>query len=48
MQPSCRPDFQVYIKKNKLNAGRTIKPDAKLKTVFPVARFALVHWACES
>ena len=26
-----------YIKKNKLNEGRIIKPDAKLKLVFPVA-----------
>merc|ERR1719389_611778 len=27
----------VYIKKNKLNEGRTIKPDSALKAVFPVA-----------
>merc|ERR1719353_180671 len=27
----------VYIKKNKLNDGRTIKPDAALKLVLPVA-----------
>merc|ERR1719198_1841943 len=27
----------VYIKKNSLNNGRIIKPDAKLKTIFPVA-----------
>ena len=27
----------VYIKKNKLNAGRIIKPDATLKKVLPVA-----------
>merc|ERR1719207_344965 len=27
----------VYIKKNGLNAGRTIKPDAALKKIFPVA-----------
>merc|ERR1719194_370291 len=27
----------VYIKKYKLNDGRTIKPDQKLKAVFPVA-----------
>merc|ERR1711896_120448 len=27
----------VYIKKNKLNNGRIIKPDATLKVVFPVA-----------
>merc|ERR1712072_1507409 len=26
----------VYIKKNSLNAGRVITPDAKLKAVFPV------------
>merc|ERR1711904_114266 len=26
-----------YIKKNKLNEGRTIKPDQKLKAIFPVA-----------
>merc|ERR1719252_172755 len=25
----------VYIKKNSLNQGRTIKPDAKLKAIFP-------------
>ena len=28
---------QRYIKKNKLNAGRIIKPDATLKKVLPVA-----------
>ena len=27
----------VYIKKNALNQGRTIKPDSTLKAVFPVA-----------
>merc|ERR1711990_340674 len=27
----------VYIKKNGLNDGRTIKPDAALKKIFPVA-----------
>merc|ERR1719502_1238044 len=27
----------AYIKKNSLNEGRTIKPDATLKAVFPVA-----------
>merc|ERR1711869_86179 len=27
----------VYIKKNKLNAGRVIKPDAALKTIITVA-----------
>merc|ERR550514_2607285 len=26
-----------YIKKNSLNQGRIIKPDAKLKAIFPVA-----------
>merc|ERR1711990_805695 len=26
----------VYIKKNKLNDGRTIKPDSALKAIFPV------------
>ena len=30
----CDPS-QAYIKKNKLNKGRTIHPDAKLKKVFP-------------
>merc|ERR1712196_449442 len=30
-----------YIKKNKLNQGRIIKPDAKLKAVFPVASIML-------
>merc|ERR1712025_962684 len=28
----------VYIKKNSLNAGRIITPDAKLKAVLPVAK----------
>merc|ERR1719163_1718270 len=27
----------VYIKKNQLNEGRTIKPDATLKAIFPVS-----------
>ena len=27
----------AYIKSHKLNEGRVIKPDAKLKAVFPVA-----------
>merc|ERR1711965_957137 len=27
----------VYIKKNSLNNGRTIKPDSQLKQIFPVA-----------
>merc|ERR1719498_808797 len=27
----------VYIKKNSLNEGRVIKPDATLKKIFPVA-----------
>merc|ERR1712139_162833 len=35
----------AYIKKYKLNAGRTIKPDAKLKTVFPVASFDMLKMA---
>jgi len=30
----------VYIKKNKLNAGRIISPDAKLKAVIPAAKSA--------
>ena len=30
----------VYIKKNKLNKGRTITPDAKLKKVLPAASSA--------
>ena len=35
---SCEaPEVWEYIKKNKLNEGRIIKPDAKLKLVFPVA-----------
>merc|ERR1711861_48282 len=35
----------VYIKKNKLNNGRTIKPDAKLKTIFPVASIDMLKMA---
>merc|ERR1719482_2688627 len=34
-----------YIKKNKLNEGRTIKPDAKLKAVFPVASIDMLKMA---
>merc|ERR1712093_51366 len=35
----------VYIKKNGLNNGRTIKPDAKLKAVFPVASIDMLKMA---
>merc|ERR1719393_157458 len=35
----------VYIKKYKLNEGRTIKPDAKLKAVFPVASLDMLKMA---
>merc|ERR1711959_489373 len=35
----------VYIKKNKLNAGRIISPDAKLKKVFPVAKIDMLKMA---
>merc|ERR1712097_228071 len=35
----------VYIKKNKLNAGRIISPDAKLKTVLPVAKVDMLKMA---
>merc|ERR1719428_1762673 len=34
-----------YIKKNKLNEGRTIKPDQKLKAVFPVASIDMLKLA---
>merc|ERR1712182_103738 len=34
-----------YIKKNKLNEGRTIKPDTKLKAVFPVASIDMLKMA---
>merc|ERR1712072_1390294 len=34
-----------YIKKNKLNNGRVIKPDAKLKTIFPVASVDMLKLA---
>merc|ERR1712185_513268 len=34
-----------YIKKNKLNEGRVIKPDAKLKAVFPVASIDMLKMA---
>merc|ERR1712185_464370 len=35
----------VYIKKNSLNNGRTIKPDQKLKAVFPVASLDMLKMA---
>merc|ERR1712185_650927 len=35
----------VYIKKNKLNEGRTIKPDAKLKAVLPAAGVDMLKMA---
>merc|ERR1712224_379833 len=35
----------VYIKKNSLNQGRTIKPDAKLKAIFPVASLDMLKMA---
>merc|ERR1712224_801243 len=35
----------VYIKKNKLNAGRIISPDAKLKAVLPVASLDMLKMA---
>merc|ERR1739848_624943 len=35
----------VYIKKNALNQGRTIKPDSKLKAVFPVASLDMLKMA---
>merc|ERR1712125_111892 len=35
----------VYIKKNGLNQGRIIKPDAKLKAVFPVASIDMLKMA---
>ena len=35
----------VYIKKNSLNNGRTIKPDATLKAVFPVASLDMLKMA---
>merc|ERR1712225_145967 len=35
----------VYIKKNKLNAGRIISPDAKLKAVLPVAKVDMLKMA---
>merc|ERR1712025_599259 len=34
-----------YIKKNKLNEGRIIKPDATLKKVFPVASIDMLKMA---
>merc|ERR1711907_69895 len=35
----------VYIKKNKLNDGCTIKPDAALKAIFPVASLDMLKMA---
>merc|ERR1711934_595265 len=35
----------VYIKKNKLNEGRIIKPDATLKAIFPVASIDMLKMA---
>jgi len=35
----------VYIKKNKCNEGRIIKPDATLKAVFPVASLDMLKLA---
>merc|ERR1711985_90483 len=35
----------AYIKKHKLNEGRTIKPDATLKKVFPVASIDMLKLA---
>merc|ERR1711924_264031 len=35
----------VYIKKNKLNDGRTIEPDASLKAIFPVASLDMLKMA---
>merc|ERR1719473_23261 len=35
----------VYIKKNKLNEGRTIKPDATLKAVIPAASIDMLKMA---
>merc|ERR1711907_167850 len=35
----------VYIKAHKLNDGRTIKPDAKLKAVLPVASLDMLKMA---
>merc|ERR1712205_68008 len=35
----------AYIKKNKLNKGRTIQPDAKLKKVLPAASLSMFKMA---
>merc|ERR1712167_471549 len=35
----------IYIKKYKLNEGRIIKPDGKLKAVFPVASIDMLKMA---
>merc|ERR1711977_292858 len=42
----------AYIKKNSLNNGRTIKPDAALKAIFPVASLDMLKiqiwiWRCQ-
>merc|ERR1711990_1015442 len=44
---SLRPikKLWVYIKKNSLNAGRIITPDAKLKAVLPVAKVDMLKRA---
>ena len=39
-RPEMTKALWVYIKKNKLNKGRTIAPDAKLKKVLPAASSA--------
>merc|ERR1712134_38693 len=35
----------AYIKKNGLNNGRTIRPDTKLKAIFPVASIDMLKMA---
>merc|ERR1712139_400049 len=35
----------VYIKKNSLNNGRVIKPDSKLKAIFPVTSLDMLKMA---
>merc|ERR1712093_530021 len=35
----------VYIEKNNLNQGRTIKPDSTLKAIFPVASIDMLKMA---
>ena len=39
-RPEAVKAIWAYIKKNKLNKGRTISPDAKLKAVIPAAKSA--------